>query len=356
MSIEAWEKFHGGSGEVDTLGSVPGMIASSWIRSRRAGVPVRDLQVPHLGTDHHTRFMETAIPILLGVSDLLVGSSTSLALTDASGTVTWRWDSEPEISRGMEAAEVGPGSSLHETSSGTNGIAIASILRRPVTVVGAQHYKEAWHRWACAASPVLHPVTGELTGVLNVACLARDANQFLDVAARTMAREVHTALRAQATAPEQRLLAAHLKRRSTVSNPVVTLNAKTLIADDEGLRIGLDHAELWSMVCDTNTSGRVVSIAPGLHARVSPVLPGRNEAGFTVEIVRRDGGRDDGVTAAGPRSELEMAEMRVIRAALARHGGNKRAVAQELGISPGTLYNRIRRYGVAVPGPHDHGV
>jgi DNA-binding NtrC family response regulator len=51
-----------------------------------------------------------------------------------------------------------------------------------------------------------------------------------------------------------------------------------------------------------------------------------------------------GEAAATSRTELEMAEMRVIRAALKRHSGNKLSVARELGISRGTLYNRLRRY------------
>jgi DNA-binding NtrC family response regulator len=44
---------------------------------------------------------------------------------------------------------------------------------------------------------------------------------------------------------------------------------------------------------------------------------------------------------------LELAEFDVIRSTLERHDGNKVRTAQHLQISRGTLYERLRRYGIS---------
>ena len=351
MSIRAWERFLGSGDADDISGSVPDIIADSWLRSHELGVAAEDLHVPHFEVDTHSAFVATAAPVLLGMSDLLLGSSTSLALTDRAGTVVWRWDSESSITRALDATEVELGSSMREATTGTNGIAIAAVLERPATVIGTEHYKSAWHRWACAASPVFHPVSRQMVGVVNVACKAEDANHLLNVAVRSMAREIQATLRSTATLPEQRLLAAHLKRRSLTSNPVVTVNDRTLIVDDDGLRINLNHSAVWNAVCEAARSDTVLQIAPGVRARIHRVLPGRPDAGVTLEILHAEQHHDSASGAASTSAHsgltgLELAEMRVIREALQRHSGNKQAAAQELGISRGTLYARIRRYRI----------
>ena len=45
-------------------------------------------------------------------------------------------------------------------------------------------------------------------------------------------------------------------------------------------------------------------------------------------------------------STLEEMERRMIVEAIGRHGGNLSAVAQQLGITRQTLYNKIKRYGL----------
>lgn len=112
----------------------------------------------------------------------------------------------------------------------------------------------------------------------------------------------------------------------------MSINSRTLIADDDAL---------WRKVMATSPRDKQISIAPGIHARMYPLTAGgRLEAGVTLEVIHVPGDQFN----ATPRSELEAAEVRVIKTALRYHGGNKLAAARELGISRGTLYSRIRRY------------
>ena len=50
-----------------------------------------------------------------------------------------------------------------------------------------------------------------------------------------------------------------------------------------------------------------------------------------------------GVTSLMPKSLSDL-ERDAIRDAMERHGGNRKNVAQELGISVRTLYDKLRRY------------
>lgn len=82
------------------------------------------------------------------------------------------------------------------------------------------------------------------------------------------------------------------------------------------------------------------------------------ELQHTVEkaVIMADGGRitsaelllrpASGGEAAPAASTLEEMERRMIVEAISRHGGNLSAVAQQLGITRQTLYNKIKRYGL----------
>lgn len=350
-TVAAWQAFLE-SGTVESQ-APPGhrvrdVIAESWARSYDGGIPAEDLDVPRVDIDRQSLLTTVAGPVLLGMADLLVGSGASLALTDQHGTVEWRWDSDRSLTRQLDETEVEPGCSLGEAGSGTNGIGIVSRVRRPALVVGAEHYKRAWHRWACAAAPVFSPSTGQMLGVVNVACRAQDANHLLLVAARSLAHEVEAALRRDGVSPEHRLLQAHLRRRALTRHPVITLSGSTLIVDDDGLRVTLSHADLWEAVKAVGLGGGLIDLGGGLTGSVRLVSPGTVAHGATIELVT-DVGDAAPLHRYRPHralTALEQAEYRVIRDALARNGDNRAATAQELGISRGTLYQRIRRYGL----------
>ena len=64
------------------------------------------------------------------------------------------------------------------------------------------------------------------------------------------------------------------------------------------------------------------------------------------ELVQRHVLRDAHAGTAMPTLNLEDLERRAVIDALARHAGDKRAAAAELGIALKTLYNKIERYGL----------
>ncbi|WP_406629755.1 helix-turn-helix domain-containing protein [Amycolatopsis sp. WGS_07] len=337
----AWERFQSGA-----PASIRREIVASWRRSRSSGVDPDRLDLAHSEIDPRSPFVRVAAPVLLGMADLLAGSSTSLALADPDGILTWRWESERTLTSELDRIEFEPGSQIGERSAGTNGIGVATTTRHPSVVIGAEHYKQPWHPWACVAAPVVHPITRRVAGMVNVACPAEDANHLLLVAVRALVDGVTAALHEAATVRQRRMLDAHLSMRSAAAGPVVTLDRQTMIVEDDAAELGLDRPGLWAAVTEAGPSANEIALADGLRARLYPVVPGRLEDGVVLVLTRGTplGGELFEPGVAGRLGPLEQAEVRVITDTLAECGGNKSEAAARLGISRGTLYQRLRRY------------
>jgi transcriptional regulator of acetoin/glycerol metabolism len=249
-----------------------------------------------------------------------------------------------------------PGARFAERFAGTNGIGTALEIGQTALVVGQEHYKRNWHAWACIATPVAHPVTRRTAGVINIACDARDANQFLRVAIRSLGSEVSSALRASIGARQRRLLDALVAYRGKITDvPLIALDAQTMIMEGDFDGMAADRAELWELC--RGRAGRFVALPGGHCARVLPVTPERDRDGVVLIIdsgyPHPTSGRAPSSRALGP---LEHAEARVLRETLADCGGNKSAAADRLGISRGTLYRKVRAYRLDAGVSPDPGV
>jgi transcriptional regulator of acetoin/glycerol metabolism len=348
MTTLAWEKFQHGDGDGLALGSVRPQILGSWSRSRAVGVDPDHLGIRHVDVDLDSVFLRAGSRVLLGMADVLVGTHTSLALTDPLGNILWRWEGERSLALELDRTEINVGSSMAERNAGTNGIAVALADRRPATVVGSEHYKEPWHGWTCAAAPVIHPVLGRVAGAVNITCRAQDANHLLLVVLRSLVDAVRGALEEAASTRERRLMDAHTSFCAVVQAPVVTLDDRTMIVNDDAAGLDLDRATLWPRLLDASPLLSAIGVDDDHLGVGHQIVEGHPEEGFVVVLHRR-GGATALEVRDGPGlrfTPLEVAERRVIVQSLHEHHGNKSDVAVHLGISRGTLYERLRRYGL----------
>jgi transcriptional regulator of acetoin/glycerol metabolism len=301
--------------------------------------------------------LRAARPVLLSLEDALEDTTTWLALADARGIVTLEWASSARLKRQLMSADVETGVELGEDRVGRNGIGHALATRSASHVAGTEHSNEDWFNLSCAASPIIHPVTRQLMGVVNITCLAEEENPHLRVTLRALLTGISQSLLSRSQSRHQRLLDAHLRVKRAAIGAVLTLDAHTMIVDDEVGAIALDREVLWDLVNDVGALASELTLPSGQRVQLVPVSRGRVTDGCSLIFGR--GGARGGVMltasadAPGPHrarrdrlSPLEQAEYDVIASVMRELGGNKSEVAARLRISRGTLYDRLRRYGL----------
>jgi transcriptional regulator of acetoin/glycerol metabolism len=301
--------------------------------------------------------LEVARRVITSTQVALEGTTTWLALTDANGRVTYEWAAALSLRRHLARADVTEGADLAQRSAGTNGVGVALATRALTVVQGTDHLDERMHKLVCAASPVLHPITRNLLGAVNVTCLAGEPNPHLKIALNMMLTGIQDSLTRLSRARHQRLLDAHLRVKAGTGAAVITLDRYTMIAEDGLGGLSLDREQLWHYVEEAGPFTREFVLPTGVRARIVPVMPPKTSEGCSLVLSRLNvaglarslvKGSDAGPGTASPPSlsQLELAEREIIASVLRECRGNKSDAAEQLRISRGTLYERIRRYGL----------
>ncbi|QJY47453.1 sigma-54-dependent Fis family transcriptional regulator [Pseudonocardia broussonetiae] len=316
-TTRTWERFQAGEEPRD----VRAEVLTSWRRSRFSGVDPEYVDVPYLETDLDTHFARVAVPIMTGMADLLVGDSSCLALSDASGSVVWRWVSEPMLRNTLDGLSVVEGFCFNEEFVGTNGLGTALETGGLAVVRGSEHFVQRFHDVTCVAAPVRHPVTRRVVGAVNVTCRAADTNSLLAVVVRKLVEEIRAALYDAATARERHLLSAFLEEQRRGGGPVAVVGDGLIIANPQAADLGLDRLDLWDEIRALRGAGDDARIAlpADLTARVRLVREAGAPAGAVVtvaeaaaspEVPPAPARRARRAAAADPGSEWEAAARR----------------------------------------------
>lgn len=157
-----------------TLGAVRAPVLESWVRSiaslsaRGAAAvdpAVVDDDLEELRREH---LFARVLPLLRDrLIDPAVSAGLVVALGDAGGRLLWVEGQRSMLSR-AERMGFAPGVDWSERAMGTSAPALALSTSAAAQVVGAEHFVEAVHPWSCSAVPVLHPLTRQTLGVIDV--------------------------------------------------------------------------------------------------------------------------------------------------------------------------------------------
>ena len=242
----AWERFQLGETDAEML-DVPREILTSWRRSRLSGVDPTRLQLPVAEVDQDSRLARTARPVLEATVGRMTGSGTGLAVADRAGRVLWSRAADPRL----DEATPHPGCCFDEEVAGTNGLGTALETGRLITVRGEEHFKRAFHHFACVAAPVPDPLSRRVLGAVTLTCRVADIRLgALTAAVLAVVGEVQQALLAGSGERERRLFDAFLAEPARRVAPVITLGADVFIANDEAAHLRVDHRRLWSRVLE----------------------------------------------------------------------------------------------------------
>lgn len=69
----------------------------------------------------------------------------------------------------------GPGMNWTEKSAGTNGISLSIVSKRPVQMIGVEHYCESHQNWTCSCAPIREH-DGNILGYIDISGPREEAN------------------------------------------------------------------------------------------------------------------------------------------------------------------------------------
>jgi transcriptional regulator of acetoin/glycerol metabolism len=230
----AWERFLADGTEPADL---PRPVAASWERSRSRGISAALTEAPlaeeaeiFRHRSMNVALLNTARPALERSRLFLAEASSMMILSDAAGFII-ETAGDPRVVDHGRRNHLETGGLWDEGVIGTNAIGTALVEGRPTEIRGAAHFCEDVQRWTCAATPVRHPLDGELLGVVDISGpVARFNPQSLALAV-AIGQEIEAGVHRLVKIEHELLLRRFVSKRS------LWLNEEILVVDRRGLLV-----------------------------------------------------------------------------------------------------------------------
>lgn len=157
-------------GKVDAS-VVSDMILHSWERSVAAHVDPGIKERPRVSDRALSAILEENADLMVCAKDILdqmfstiQEAVSALSLVSAEGVTLYISN---RVSHKAYYPDALVGSINTEEARGTNGIGTCLAERRPIEIIGAEHFRFSGECWSCSAAPIVSH-EGRLIGVLNV--------------------------------------------------------------------------------------------------------------------------------------------------------------------------------------------
>ncbi|WP_341987338.1 sigma-54-dependent Fis family transcriptional regulator [Azorhizobium sp. AG788] len=220
---------------------VPATLLASWERSRTLGVgagrteaPLADAPEIFRRRSQNAALVGAARPALERSTRFLADAASMMILADASGFIV-ETAGDPRVMDKGRRNHLETGGRWDEATIGTNAIGTALADGRSVEICGAEHFCEEVQRWTCAATPVRHPLDGELLGVVDISGPAASFNpQSLSLAV-AIGQEIEASLGRGAKMEHEVLLRHFVSKRS------IWLSEDILVVDRRGMLVHAAH-------------------------------------------------------------------------------------------------------------------
>jgi PAS domain S-box-containing protein len=170
-----WESFNSGLIDPNEVrDSYSRLLLKEWSRCAKVGVDptlkigakcTEDVFQSHLLKNE--RLVGIARPVIDKITAQLADVPGIVLLADHEGVILYIAGDVKVREAAMSRSGVVEGSCWLESVAGTNGMGSALSKRESVHVFSSEHYCEGWHRWTCAATPLLDEDSGEVIGVVD---------------------------------------------------------------------------------------------------------------------------------------------------------------------------------------------
>ncbi|MCZ2839275.1 sigma-54-dependent Fis family transcriptional regulator [Modestobacter sp. VKM Ac-2985] len=266
------------------------LVAASWRRSRSAGVDAAAYRISyHEDVDLDSRLARSARPVIDRLAAEMVDVPVAIALSDAHARIVHRLDCSTAVGRQLDRVDFNAGFDFGEGGVGTNGIGTVFETGASVSVVGAEHFTEAFVRFACTGAPIVDPVSGRVEGVLDVSSLAETWTPLMHTLVRRAAVDIGRNLlldRSQATrALFETFLRADARPRQAVmavgDSLTVNRRAQQLYSAAEQMTLH-QHALFLMSRQDRVTDSVTLDSGRTVRLRATRILVGGEVAGIVL--------------------------------------------------------------------------
>ncbi|WP_336716620.1 helix-turn-helix domain-containing protein [Arthrobacter sp. USHLN218] len=254
---------------------VPREIQNSWRRSISSKVdPAGQPRIEDIGA-REDLIQAAAGRVMDRWYASLSNTRTTLLLGNAAGQIVWRRTVDARDRRTLDVVGAVEGGDFSERVSGTNGVGTSIEARSPILIRGSQHFLESLRDVACAAAPVIHPLTGRIVGSVSLTVAAQEANDYMVSVARQASQEIADSLLEGANSRDVALARAFRRARAG-RRGVLVMNRDSIMSDLPALaRLdGETQAQIWDQLATRLGAGeeRAFNLADiGLSALVTNV-------------------------------------------------------------------------------------
>lgn len=268
-------------------------IELAWHRASLSGLdpgmPVRETNITDV--DRRSRLSTAARPVLDAMMDELADTGFSVLLADRTSTIIDRRTGNRGLSKALDNVMAVPGSKYLEEISGTNSLATAFELRRPIAVTGAEHFLEALRVFCCYGAPIIHPVTHRLEGVLDVSGPVADATALLGPFLMRAIHDVEQRLLDGSRLAEQNLLAEFQNHAQDKRHAILVLGENLVLSNPAAVDLikSVDHALLRTLLPDIGPRhpvNRLTRLSSGREVIVRAHAVADSSGGVLFEIER----------------------------------------------------------------------
>lgn len=176
LTLGEWNAFVSGAEKIDTS-VVPPLIFKSWQRSREYGInPCGALNNEILTGgaleelfQNNRLLIDISQPFLDRLYKSMTTSSFTVSLSDKNGYILKVMQDEKYVELHRQY-NWRPGALWTEECCGTNTIGTLLKQKKPLQIIGAQHYKQIFHFLAASSAPIIDP-EGEVIGGISIISL-----------------------------------------------------------------------------------------------------------------------------------------------------------------------------------------
>lgn len=157
-------------------------VIDGWLRSQHFGVDPFMLKAPVVlnretlaeEIERKKSLLAVALPVIYSLYSIVRESGFGVGITNEDGIII-NCTVDEHAREETDRAGMVEGALWTEQSVGCNAIGTCLALKRPVQIVGAEHFCQSWHDAACSAAPIMD-IEGGLIGVLNMIVREKDVN------------------------------------------------------------------------------------------------------------------------------------------------------------------------------------